>query len=68
MVPCVLDRQNGQSGEGCEVESILFRYERSSGDLFVRSWARFRRAGLGRLISDGWICGVWNFIVRKVAR
>jgi hypothetical protein len=55
MVLCVLDRQSGQSGEGCEAGSILFRYKRSSSDLFVQCWAWFLRTGLGRLISDGWI-------------
>jgi hypothetical protein len=61
MVSCVLDRQSGQSGEGCAAGSILFRYERSNGDWFVQSWARFLRAGLGRLISYGWICGAGMF-------
>ena len=46
-------RQSGQSGEGWVTGSILFRYERSSGYVLVQSWARFLRAGLGRLISDG---------------
>jgi hypothetical protein len=40
---------------------MLFRYERSSGDLFVQSWARFLRAGLGELISDEWIGGAGMF-------
>ena len=50
-----------QCREGCVAGSILFRYERSSGDLFVRSCARYLPVGLGKLISDGWICGAGLF-------
>ena len=36
-------RQRGQSGDGCVEASILYRYDRRKGDLFVFSWARVRR-------------------------
>ena len=32
--------QRGHSGDGCLTLSILFKYERSRGQLFVLSWAR----------------------------
>ena len=34
------DLQRGHSGDGCLTLSILFKYERSRGHLFVLSWAR----------------------------
>ena len=32
--------------------SILFKYERSMGHLFVLSWARGRRVALGSVVSE----------------
>ena len=32
--------------------SILFKYERSRGDLFVLSWARVRRVAWGSVVSE----------------
>ena len=37
---CGSDLQRGHSGDGCLSSSILFKYERSMGHLFVLSWAR----------------------------
>ena len=42
---CVLQR--GHNGDGCLTSSILFKYERSRGHLFVLSWARVRRIARG---------------------
>ena len=39
-VVCGSDLQRGNSGDGCLTSSILFKYERSRGHLFVLSWAR----------------------------
>ena len=36
------------------------RYEKRSGDLFVRGWARVRRASLDRRSSAGETDGVWS--------
>ena len=35
--------QRGHSGDGCLTSSILIKYERSRGHLFVLNWARVRR-------------------------
>ena len=40
------------SGDGCLYSSILFKYERSRGHLFVLSWARVRRVALGSVVSE----------------
>ena len=42
-VVCSWMRQWGQSSDGCVEASILCRYNRRKGDLFVHSWARVRR-------------------------
>ena len=47
---CVLQR--GHSGVLCVVASILCKYERRKGDLFVLSWARVRRVCLGSDSSE----------------
>ena len=43
---CVVLICRGHSGDGCWSSSILFKYERSMGHLFVLSWARVRRVAL----------------------
>ena len=47
-----------QTGDGCVEASILCRYDRRKGDLFVLSWARVRRVCRGRFISVLLICGM----------
>ena len=43
VVVCGSGLQRGHSGDGCFTSSILFKYERSMGHLFVLGWARVRR-------------------------
>ena len=40
VVSCVWVLQRGNSGEGCDLASILCTYDLRKGDLFVLSWAR----------------------------
>ena len=47
VVVCGSVSQRGHSGDGCLTSSILFKYERSRGHLFVLSWARVRRVDRG---------------------
>ena len=47
VVVCGSVLQRGHSGDGCLTSSILFKYERSRGHLFVLSWARVRRVARG---------------------
>ena len=35
--------QRGHSGDGCDLASILCKYDVRKGDLFVLSWARVRQ-------------------------
>ena len=49
VVVCGSDWQRGHSGDGCLTSSILFKYERSRGHLFVLSWASVRRVARGVL-------------------
>ena len=51
VVVCGSDLQRGHSGDVCLSSSILFKYERSMGHLFVLSWARVRRVALGSVVS-----------------
>ena len=51
-VVCGSDLQRGHSGDGCLSSSILFKYERSRGHLFVLSWARVRRVSLRSVVSE----------------
>ena len=51
-VVCASDLQRGHSGDGCLSSSILFKYERSRGHLFVLSWARVQRVTLGSVVSE----------------
>ena len=46
VVVCGSDLQRGHSGDGCLTSSILFKYERCRGHLFVLSWARLRRVSV----------------------
>ena len=47
----------GKSGDGCVEASILCRYDRRKGDLFVLSWARVRRVCRGKFSSVLLTCG-----------
>ena len=58
VVVCGSDLQRGHSGDGCLSSSILFKYERSKGHLFVLSWARVRRVALGECCF-GVMYGEW---------
>ena len=52
VVVCDSDLKRGHSGNGSLSSSILFKYERSRGHLFVLSWNRVRRVALGSVISE----------------
>ena len=39
-VSCVWVLQRGHSGDGCDLASILCRYDLRESDLFALSWAR----------------------------
>ena len=52
VVVCGSVLQRGHSGDGCLNSSILFKYERSQGHLFVLSWARERRVAQGSVVSE----------------
>ena len=39
---CTWMLQRGHSGHGCVLASSLCKYDSSTGDLFVLSWARVR--------------------------
>ena len=58
------DLQRGHSGDGCLTASILFKYERSMGHLFVPSWARVRWVALGVMYCEWY--GVCDFVVLSV--
>ena len=60
----VLFYKGGTSGDGCLTSSILFKYERSRGHLFVLSWARVRRGARGSVVSEWY--GVCDFVVLSV--
>ena len=47
VVVCGSVLPRGHSGDGCLISSILFKYERSRGHLFVLSLARVRRVAQG---------------------
>ena len=40
---CVGGLQRGHSGDGCDLVSILCKYDLRKGDLFVLSWAMVRQ-------------------------
>ena len=52
VVVCGSVLQRGHSGDGCLSSSILFKYERSRGHLFVLSWARVRRVAWGSVLLE----------------
>ena len=49
---CGSDLQRGHSGDGYLSLSILFKYERNSGHLFLMRWAMVRRVALGNVVSE----------------
>ena len=58
----------GQSDDGCVEASILCRYGRRKGDLFVHSWARVRRVCRGKFSSVlhadlRWVCAQYFVVV-----
>ena len=52
VVVCGSDLQRGQSCDRCLSSSILFKYERSRGHLFVLSWVMVRRATRRSVVSE----------------
>ena len=46
------DLQRGHSGDGCLSSSILFKYKRNRGHLFVLSRARVQRVAMGSVVSE----------------
>ena len=40
---CVWVLQRGNSGDGCDLEATLCKYDLKKGDLFVLIWARVGR-------------------------
>ena len=60
--------QRGHSDDGCLTSSILFKYERGRGYLFVLSWARVprvtRECCFG-VMYCGWY-GICDFVVLSV--
>ena len=68
-VVCSYVRQRGKSGDRCVEASILCRYDKRKGDLFVLSWARVRRVCRGRFSSVLLTCGgcVRNILLLSLA-
>ena len=54
---CVRVLQRGQSCDGCDLASILCKYDLRKGDLFVLSWARVRGVRWERLYLELLMCG-----------
>ena len=54
---CVWLLQRGNSGDGCNLASTLFKYDSRKGDLFVLSWATVRRVRRGSISSELLMCG-----------
>ena len=52
VVVCGSVLQRGHSGDGCLTSSILLKYERSWGHLFVLNWARVGRVARGSVVSE----------------
>ena len=52
VVVCGSVLQRGNSGDGCLTSSILFKYKRSRGQMFVVRWARLRRVARGSVVSE----------------
>ena len=51
-VVCVVLICRGHSGDGCLTLSILFKYNRSRGHLFVLSWAMVRWVVQWSVVSE----------------
>ena len=49
--------QRGHSGDGCDLESTLCKYDFRKGGLFVLSLARVRRMRQGSIFSELLMCG-----------
>ena len=49
--------QRGHSGDGCDLESTLCKYDLRKGDLFVLGWARVRRVIQGSISLELLMCG-----------
>ena len=49
--------QRGHSGDGCDLSSILCKYDLRKGDLFVMSWARVQRVRREIISSELLMCG-----------
>ena len=49
--------QRRHSGDGCDLASILCKYDLRKGDLFVLSWARVQRVRRVSLSSKLLMCG-----------
>ena len=49
--------QRGHSGDGCDLASILCKYDLRKSDLFVLSWARVRQVSRGSISSKLLMCG-----------
>ena len=52
VVVCGSDLQRGHRGDVCSSSLILFKYESSSGHLFVLSRARVLLVALGSVVSE----------------
>ena len=46
----------GHSGDGCDLASILCKYDLRKVDLFVLSWARVQRVRRGSISSELLMC------------
>ena len=55
-VSCVWVLQRGNSGDGCDLASTLYKYDLRKRALFVLSWARVRRVRQGSLPSELLMC------------
>ena len=49
--------QRGNIGDGCDLASILCKYDLRKGDSFVLSWTRVRRVRQGSISSELLMCG-----------
>ena len=52
--------------DGCLTSSILFKYERRWGHLFVLSWARVCRVARGSVVSERCTVSGMVFVVLSV--
>ena len=49
--------QRGNSGDGCDLASTLYKYDLRKGYLFVLSWVTVRRVRWGSISSELLMCG-----------